>query len=572
MKKPGRSDERVPSEPEQLFVNELRYRYEEELIWQTREMWRLEYQSICDDAMKLYSLAREKNHCEHIISEELCSVKEVEQWMRWRAARWMRIASKKSRGTSRNNNIISLVSKAKLAAAFLAIGCSYFGVEFASLVKKWERARSLLIPPDQCGVVRIPEDEVKVIGEHILDEDQWMAFESAPSPANGVASGVSSSAYSSTLGKSEGVSSTNLSLDETASAQNTGDDKYLSSRKLRNFDLIRPYPMKGWDFLDQREGKKWSDPRTCCLCHTCGDDDAGLPLTADGDITISTRSEGRIGRAGRLLPITDGTWIHTSCALWSPEVWESANGMVHNVEKARHRGNKMKCFGCGRPGPTIGCPKSNCPINYHFPCAVYCGAVMTAKQEMFCKNHKDNAAHAISPELASYEPMKPLRVAPREASNVSDIGESKPCLRIGSLVVHSLGTVEQHHDGFHTKHHITPPGYTATRIFWSFKKTLTRTLYLMKVDRSPKGNPVFSIRDAENPNAVIRGKSAEEVYSILMRLVLKANESVFSCQGDLLSLKPVRRQKNETFGLNGPQVSIRASRKVRRFLLIVKFS
>ena len=185
--------------------------------------------------------------------------------------------------------------------------------------------------------------------------------------------------------------------------------------------------------------------------------------------------------------------------------------MIHNVDKARHR------------GPTIGCSKSNCPLNYHFPCAVYCGAVMTAKQQMFCKSHKDHAAQIISPEVASYEHMKILRVVGLKTSTVTDAGENVPCLRIGSLVVHSLGTIEQHFDGFHTRNHITPPGYTSTRIFWSFKKPLTRTLYLMKIDRSPRGHPVFSIRDAEDPNAVIRAKSAEAAYIILMRLVMKAN-------------------------------------------------
>ena len=97
--------------------------------------------------------------------------------------------------------------------------------------------------------------------------------------------------------------------------------------------------------------------------------------------------------------------------------------------------------------------------------------------------------------------------------------------------------------------------YIATRIFWSFKRSLTRTLYILRVDRSSKGNPIFSIRDTKEPNAVIRGKSLDEAYNILMELVMKANSSVFSSPSNPISVKPVKRQKNDTFGLNAPQVS-----------------
>ncbi|CAM9297200.1 unnamed protein product, partial [Sphacelaria rigidula] len=42
------------------------------------------------------------------------------------------------------------------------------------------------------------------------------------------------------------------------------------------------------------------DYRACILCKDVGDD----PVS------------------GRLLPLDDGTWVHTHCGLWSSEVYE----------------------------------------------------------------------------------------------------------------------------------------------------------------------------------------------------------------------------------------------------------
>lgn len=438
VKQPTRPEETLSIESEQL-VTELRLKYEEELRWQTRNMWRVEYQSICDDAAKLYSLAKSKNHCEQIISAERCALRKVPNWLRSRAARWMRMASKKSfQNTHCDIGIIALVCKAKQAASFLAIGCNYFGVECSSLVKYWQRARSLLVPPNDSGVIWLPEDAVKLVGDHIMDESKWSFSLGDDGSLNDTSETVVQADESSVK-------------EEIATDQNESDDKYLKSRDNLDFNVPRPLPLKGWD---DQEVRKWTDQRTCCLCHTCGDDDGGLFHS----LSLSPGSQ--LGHVGRLLPTGDGAWIHVSCALWSSEVWEGENGILHDVEKARHRGNKMKCFGCGRPGPTIGCSKSNCPVNFHFYCALYCGSVLTTTKQMFCKAHTDNASQLITPEEASHERMKSLRVASvHKAIAISDPGENNnSCIRIGSLVVHSLGVIEQKFTGFHSEHHITPPG------------------------------------------------------------------------------------------------------------------
>jgi hypothetical protein len=521
------------------IARELQIRYEDELRWHAREIFRDEYQSICDDAQKLFEKGKAHDHYRQILSEERCSNLGVPKWKRSRAARCFLIFSNKYRRSSpKNTNIISAVLKAKLAASFLDIGCDYFGVEYTNLVKHHQRASSLLVPPNEAGEVDLPDDSLTLeqIGDKIMSVSKWC---------------ISSGAEDSQLKAMEadlveGSASTNVMSSEFPSSS---EFKYLRPRDPPTVFMPRPIALKGWD--ECKTTRRWTDPRTCCLCHTCGDDEAGLPIHSSGSDTSSLSDEGKLGRTGRLLPIGDGTWIHVSCALWSSEVFESENGVIHRVDKARQRGNKMKCFGCGRKGPTLGCSKSNCPVNFHFSCAVFCGAVMTSKQLMYCKAHREHASQLIPPEEASHEQMKSLRVDLKGYI----LDSSKPCLRIGSLVVHSLGVVEQHLAGFHSEHYITPPGYTATRIFWSFKKRLTRTLYLMKVERSSMGYPIFSIRDAEDPGAEIRGKSVEETYSLLMRLVEKINFSLFALQNDSKSINPILRIYKDTFGLNGPQVS-----------------
>lgn len=538
-------DQKSPSLEHQIVPNtddiayELQIRYEDEMGWHAREMFRHEYQSICDDAKKLFETGKANGHYRQILSHERCSNSGVPKWKRNRAARWLILLSNKHRRSAiKHTNIISLVLKAKLAASFLDIGCDYFGIEYTKLVKHHQRASSLLVPPNDAGEVDLPDDSIMLeqIGDKIFNASERC-----------IPSGVKDAQLKTPdADLVEGMAPKDVISSEFPSSS---EIKYLRSRDLPTVSMPRPLGLKGWH--ERETTRRWTDTRTCCLCHTCGDDEAGLPILSSASDMSSISQEGKLGRTGRLLPISDGTWIHVSCALWSSEVFETENGVIHRVDKARQRGNKMKCFGCGRKGPTLGCSKSNCPVNFHFSCAVFCGAVMTSKQHMYCKAHREHASQLILPEEASHEQMKSLRVDQKDYS----LDSSKPCLRIGSLVVHSLGMVEQHLGGFHSEHYITPPGYTATRIFWSFKRRLTRTLYLMKVERSSLGYPIFSIRDAEDPAAEIRGKSVEEAYSLLMQLVAKINFSLFALQNDSKSVYPILRLSHDTFGLNGPQVS-----------------
>jgi F/Y-rich N-terminus/PHD-like zinc-binding domain/PHD-finger len=323
--------------------------------------------------------------------------------------------------------------------------------------------------------------------------------------------------------------------------------KFGSKKKRAPPSVIISRPLCGWRDLVQVTSPEtlWIDPRECCLCHLKGDDDAGF---ADSD---GNPDEPRMGR---LLPVTEGHWVHSLCALWSSETWESSeDGLIHAVEKAKSRGSKLKCFGCGRNGATIGCNKGNCPFNYHLPCAKVAGAVFTSSQQVFCATHRSFATGVLLREGCEF--MKTLMTSTEEkkGSDVLGIGVDL-CPRLGALVVHSLGTIDTIHDGFHTEDYITPPGYVATRIFWSAKQARTRTVYVLRVERSDKNKAIFSILPGDDPDRKIVAASALQAYASLMDRVRKMNAEHFS-HGDEFSVLPMnRRTRRKTFGLNGAQV------------------
>jgi len=151
-------------------------------------------------------------------------------------------------------------------------------------------------------------------------------------------------------------------------------------------------------------------------------------------------------------------------------------------------------------------------------------------------------------------------IAPDESKKelVDVSAEAELCTRVGSLIVHSFGAIEGNRDGFHSENYITPPGYVATRIFWSSVHPRTRTGYVVKIDRNSLGDggPWYTIVPGDAPSTKIEGTSFNEVYTALIERVRKVNSDFFS-QNDPLSRMPVvRRTRRKTFGLNGPQVSM----------------
>jgi hypothetical protein len=205
----------------------------------------------------------------------------------------------------------------------------------------------------------------------------------------------------------------------------------------------------------------------------------------------------------------------------------------------------------------VGCSKGNCLFNYHYPCAKACGCAFTSDQHLYCVNHKSVATDTLVRE--NYEPMKALMIAAEGRATGSDKAEDNAetelCFRVGTLIVHSMGEIEVNTDGFHSENYITPPGYVATRIFWSATSPKKRTAYVLKIERSSKG-PLFTILPGDNPSTQIVAATAAQAYNTLVERVRKVNADYFNTLGDLQSKLPVvRRSRRKTFGLNGPQVS-----------------
>lgn len=493
----------------------------EEIDWATRDLWRDEYMAVVNEGIRVYSVAKRLfDDARFVVQQVGEGSSKHRRCAAQRALRFVTVVKRsgwdvKEVGVLR---IEALVAMAKLAAAFIDVACQSLGIDKKKDISFFERVVSLLQVPGKANTYSFPFDRIRRSRDTFVIDEDGIILE--VQNANGVS-----------------FSSTNVRLFENDSQPTSG--------------IMKALPLCGWskDFGPPTDGSEWSDPRECCLCHLCGDDSEGVFSHDDDGCSVTTS-------LGRLLPMHDGYWVHASCALWSSEVWESADdSFIHAVEKARGRGAQLKCFGCGHYGATVGCNKPHCPCNYHFPCAIACHAVFTVDQQVFCQNHVSSAIGDLT-NVDGSEYMKALMVAPERKveKDLLENPESDVCIRVGSLVVHSLGTIESEVDGFHSENYIFPPGYFATRIFWSTKAPRTRVVYILKVEKNLNMQPEFSILSGDDPTLKIVGHTVSQVYATFMERVRRVNKEVFS-QGDICSKLPVvRKTRKKTFGLNGPQV------------------
>jgi hypothetical protein len=531
---------------------ELHEKLMEQIDWKTRNLWRDEYRKVVLEGVRFMNLAREQFGDPRYLMDRFWHENEdLPAWMGQRATRFLHIANKlklDSLGFSARR-IENCVMISKLAASWLKVACRMMGIKTKRNVKGYERVMKLLVAPHECGSVDLAFDSIRCErNRNIINKDDWMKiYEPRLKPY------VQYAVFSATAP---------YAADERPERENQ-----VRCSAVTKYQVAQP--LCGWNKLLEAGDviHKWSDPRECCLCHLCGDDDAGLP----DEVPKRTpdRTKPVIARLGRLLPMGEGLWVHTSCALWSSETWEApSGGLVNALEKARSRGAQLRCFGCGRPGATVGCVKQNCNCNYHFPCAFACGAVFTSARQMWCCAHKENAEDIV--ENPSSEPMTTIVIANDKvrpiADKDADPSEVSSCVRTGALLVHSLGEIEQNRDGFHSENHIMPPGYTATRIFWSSVMPKERTVYVLKVEKSSGGRPLFSITPADSPLGKIKATSAANAYNILMDRVCETNSHHFS-QGELYSKLPTeRRSRKKVYGMNGPQFFGFGTNPIRKLL------
>lgn len=509
----------IPHEQD-ISEQELHSKLTQEIDMQIRDQWRDEYLTVIREGVRICFEGRNTYGDPRIVVQHaFAKVTDLPRWMIQRALRFL-VLAKRYKWESESIDkepIEKLLFFAKLASAFLWVACRAMSIDMKKNLLCFDRVERLAEAPDAAGIVVLPLDNIRPKVDGILT----------------VISNI----------KTDQPFNMALVREPTVSSKNSGT--HLEQKvKVAS-------PLRGW--VTQGRFGEWKDPRECCLCHLCGDDDAGLH---DPKETLLNDEDDSLPSLGRLLPMANGYWVHTFCALWSSEVWEApSDGFMHAVEKAKGRGAQLKCFGCGRYGATVGCNKGNCNYNYHFPCAKVCGVVFTADQQVFCCHHRSSATGLLPRE--NFELMKSLMVAPEKKSigdkDSPEPPESDTFARVGALVVHSLGNIETNADGFHTENYITPPGYFATRIFWSCCRPRERTVYILRIDRTIDEKIQFSVTPGDDSSIRIVSSSVSQVYTALMDRVGKVNAEYFS-QGNRFSKLPiVRRTRRKTFGLNGAQ-------------------
>eukprot|EP00934_Nitzschia_sp_Nitz4_P006267 Nitzschia sp. Nitz4//scaffold57_size113557//55705//61502//NITZ4_003994-RA/size113557-augustus-gene-0.180-mRNA-1//-1//CDS//3329554855//6257//frame0 len=515
---------------------ELQEKLMEQVDWKTRNLWRDEYRKVVLEGVRFLQMAKEQFGDSRYLMDRFWEENvDLPPWMGQRATRFIHMAKKLKLETlgfsARRIEFCVLISK--LAASWLKVACRTMGLKAKKNIKGFDRVNKLLTAPHDCGAVELTYDQIRCErNRNIINKDEWL--ERYEPMLKGTIQSV-------VFGVENAAQSAIEQMEVTTSTDNAS--------KLTK-------PLCGWNGVvdDDNADMKWEDKRECCLCHMCGDDDAGL--ADDGPMKPVDGENLSVPHTGRLLPMGEGLWVHASCALWSSETWEAeSGGKVNAMEKARSRGSQLRCFGCGRHGATVGCTKLNCNFNYHFACAYACGAVFTPAKHVYCQEHKDCAEEIV--KAPSIELMKTLVIAPEKVKPVQDKEngdtEDSCSARVGALIVHSFGEIEQEVDGFHSENFIMPPGYIATRIFWSTVAPRTRTVYVLRIEKGSSGKPVFSITPGDSPLTKIRSSSASSAYNSLLEKVKKVNDSSFS-QGDLFSRLPTKRNsRKKTFGLNGPQ-------------------
>lgn len=139
--------------------------------------------------------------------------------------------------------------------------------------------------------------------------------------------------------------------------------------------------------LDKRVHPHTKDTRKCALC----------------------REEGDLAVRGRLLFLTMYTWVHSNCASWSSEVFESEEGDLINIWKALHRAKTTVCDLCRGVGATVSCNSVRCSKNYHFNCAIKANCRFSISPEDKFVNCEAHAPTSIIKSEAK-DPANPNRV------------------------------------------------------------------------------------------------------------------------------------------------------------------
>ncbi|KAH8094384.1 PHD-like zinc-binding domain containing protein [Aureococcus anophagefferens] len=115
------------------------------------------------------------------------------------------------------------------------------------------------------------------------------------------------------------------------------------------------------------------------------DADAPAPAPAPD----ATYADGRLNLSANATA-AGAVWVHERCALYSAEVYGSADDGLHNVLAAVKRGRSLKCVSCKERGATVGCAVATCRKTFHLRCAVAAGELYDPSEAVnfLCNKHR----------------------------------------------------------------------------------------------------------------------------------------------------------------------------------------
>ncbi|KAM9500181.1 histone-lysine N-methyltransferase 2C isoform 4-T4 [Clarias gariepinus] len=277
------------------------------------------------------------------------------------------------------------------------------------------------------------------------------------------------------------------------------------------------------------------DRRRCCFCHQEGDG------VTDG--------------AARLLNLDLDTWVHLNCALWSSEVYETQAGALINVEQARQRGRTISCAFCQRLGATSGCHRLRCLNVYHFTCALQAGCTFFKDKTMLCHQHRPRISgsgallHLEDQQLRCFSVFRRVYVQRDELRQLAaavqrpELGHT---FRIGSLLFHTMGQLPPAlMPHFHSSTTLFPPGYEASRLYWSMRHGCRRCRYVCTVEER-QGRPEFCIRVLEKgyEDLLLTDTTAKGVWDKVLGSVAERR-----AETGMLRLFPIYLKGEDLFGL-----------------------
>lgn len=269
---------------------------------------------------------------------------------------------------------------------------------------------------------------------------------------------------------------------------NVSDDEHYEH--LRRLMAADDYPYENFRMLDVR---------ICILCKAIGE---------------AAPTEG-----GRLIYCGRNEWVHSNCALWSSEVFEEIDGSLQNVHSAIARGRRIRCSLCEKKGASIGCCYKNCGLTYHFVCARKAQCKFFHNKTIYCQAHdtpSEDPAFSLLANEKDFEILRPVYVEmDRKKKRLECHTNVK--LRIGSLLVESLGKIDPHLSD-HPKR-IIPMQFRCTRLFWSTIKPWKIVQYCLQI--KVRYSYDSTLAESELNYTIEHSTNEEIVQQVLEELVRK---------------------------------------------------